>query len=183
MLNIRYVASCRACTVSLTSGDYTDCIANILLVGTETGCFDNSDESIDMCAYLSCGDHGTCLIESDLAGCECEDLYSGSVCDECELPSLVYPNCELTAEDEDVPLNENVATINIVWGVTGATYVDDVVSDSELSVAVYDTSFNLTDPNAQVHLVLACDYIRNSSMLVQQVEGSYTCIMNDFRDW
>ena len=70
-----------------------------------------------------------------------------------------------------MPLNPNVALVDVAWGIVGADYVesDDPDIDDDV-VAVYDDTFNLTDPRAQAHIVWVCDYFRNASTgLVQQV--------------
>lgn len=180
----RFQALCRSCASQEVYDDDTECVTNIVIVGETIGCFDNPDFVVDPCVFVDCHGHGECVNVDGLGTCECDELFSGSSCEECALPGQEYPDCGIDAVEEDVPLNKNVAIITVVWGVQGAKYVESSnVEESETAVAVYDTTFNITDPLAQAHLAWACDYIRNESSLVQSADGAFECVISDFRDW
>ena len=92
----RYQPSCRACSSGLSSGDYSECVANLLVLGSTIGCFD--DTPVDACDFVDCHDHGSCVESSGIAECDCSELYSGLTCTQCAVPGTTYVLSTVTTD-------------------------------------------------------------------------------------
>ena len=95
--------------------------------------------------------------------------------------------CAKPSEIHDKPVNTNRAGIYVYWGVTdvirkrlsGETVSEQSIE--KLAEPVYDHMFDLSDQQAQMHILRACDRIMRRDDLVQP--HSERCFMRSLKLW
>jgi len=105
---------------------------------------------------------------------------------------MVYPNCELAHRvDRMDEVNANTVEVRIIWGVSATKAVRYHESDTDMEAREskgddvpqvdikWDTSFDLGDPGAMMHILEVCQNLRrNMTELVQGI--SLDCFMEQF---
>ena len=144
------------------------------------------------CDEVDCGQYGRCKAggSNTSAVCECDTLFRGATCSECKIPGHRFPDCEVPAVPVEKPIDTNKEEISIVWGIadfskasgTASSSAGDMIGltkDASDGQAVYDKTFDLTDPAAQRHVMKVCEQLRANQEMVQK--GSVVCPLDDMR--
>lgn len=116
-----------------------------------------------------CSNHGVCNKD---ARCSCAEGWLGQTCNEtiAEDALSLLPAASVSLE------------VQFFFGISSVDKSHIKVGDiTSKPIAIFDTSFDASDPVVQVFLVNMCDELWNSTLRIRNEYS--TCPMREFRDW